>query len=79
MGQGQRSRGLRSKVDLEGQGQRSQVKNRDFRSHLTALQVMFNQGQGSWISVKAGLKVCDIGRWACAKRQVAFLSRDLDF
>ena len=60
MGQGQRSHGSRSKVDLEGQGQRSRSPGQkcDFRSHLTVLQVMFKvKGHGSgskvtWVKVK---------------------------
>ncbi len=52
MGQGQRSHGSRSKVDLESQGQRSRSPGQkcDFTSHLTVLQVMFrvkgHMGQG---------------------------------
>ena len=60
MGQGQRLHGSRSKVDLEGQGQRSSSPDQkcDFRSHLTVLQVMFKvKGHGSgskvtWVKVK---------------------------
>ncbi len=46
MGQGQKSCGLRSKVDLEGQGH--QVKKSDFRSHLIGLPVLLEvKGQKS--------------------------------
>ncbi len=50
MGQGQISHGSRSKVDLEGQRQRSRSAGQkcEFRSHLTVLQVMFKaKGHGS--------------------------------
>ena len=57
MGQGQKSRWSRSKVDLESQGQRSRSPGH-FRSHLTVLQVMFKiKGHRSgskvtWVKVK---------------------------
>ncbi len=59
-GQGQRSYGSRSKVDLEGQGQRSRSPGQKFvfMSHLTVLQAMFKvKGHESgskvtWVKVK---------------------------
>ena len=61
MGQGQKSHGSRSMVNLEGQGQRSRSPGQkcDFRSHLTVLQIMFKvmgHGSGSKVtSVKVKL------------------------
>ncbi len=51
MGQGQRSRGSRSKVDLEGQGQRSTGQKCDFKSNLCILMVMF-EVKVTWVRVK---------------------------
>ena len=68
MGQGQRSHGSSSKVNLEGTGQRSRSPGLkcDFRSHLTVLQVMYkvmglgqrSRGSRSKVKwVKLGLQV----------------------